>query len=151
MKLRLIVLAAVLAAVIAGLAWFATTQSKACPGAGTADTGPVELKIATVPARVQACFGDDCEPHPVRQNPDGRWLVPQEPPYLPAQGAASSAGSASSGSGQRPGAVTRIRVVVKETGKRQRDAVFEIPTANQPPAPGSQCPGPASYLPVAVP
>lgn len=145
MKPRLIVLAAVLAAVVVGLAWFATNQSKSCPQPGNTDTGPVELKIATVPTRVQACFGDDCELQPVQQNQDGRWLVPQEPPFLPAQDATTSA------TAPRPGAVTRIRVVVKEAGKRQRDAVFEIPTANQAPAPGSQCPGPVSYLPVAVP
>ena len=138
MKLRLILLAAVvLAAALGGFAWFAATRPPVCTAIGNSD--PVELKIASTPSRIQACFGDGCELHPLQAQSDGRWLVPQEPPYVPAapQGASPVR--------------DKVRVVVKESGKRQRDAVFDIPKTTAPPPAGSECPGPVTYLPVSVP
>lgn len=143
MKPRLIMFAAImLVAAIGGLVWFALAQSRACPAVGGANVAPIELKISSVPTRVQACFGDGCQPRPIQQQPDGRWLVLQEPPFLPEVGAAS-------GPTVAPGTVNKVRVVVKEAGKRQRDTVFDIPTTGG--TPGAQCPGPVDYLPVAVP
>ncbi|MGO4589325.1 hypothetical protein [Paenarthrobacter sp. 2TAF44] len=140
MKPRLIWVAAViLVAAIGGLVWFAVDKSRVCPAIGSAT--PIELKIASMPSRVQACFGDGCMPRPVQQQTDGRWLVPQEPPYLPAGQSASP-----------PSVMAKVRVVVKESGKRQRDAVFDIPAIpGVPDTTGAQCPGPIQYLPVEVP
>ncbi|MFJ5957367.1 hypothetical protein ACIQC5_15595 [Paenarthrobacter sp. NPDC092416] len=144
MKPRHIWFAAVLlVAAIGGLVWFALAQSPACPAIRQANTSPIELRIASKPMRVQACFGEACAPHPVQPTPDGRWLVAQEPPFLAQAGTATASGVAT------PGSVNKIRVVVKEAGKRQRDTVFDIPTTGG--TPGAQCPGPVEYLPVDVP
>ncbi|BCW47611.1 hypothetical protein [Arthrobacter sp. StoSoilB5] len=140
MKPRLIWVAAIiLVAAIGGVVWFAVDKSRVCPAIGSAT--PIELKIVSAPSRVQACFGENCTPRPLQQQTDGRWLVPQEPPYLAAEQTTSP-----------PSVLAKVRVVVKESGKRQRDAVFDIPAIpGVPNTTGAECPGPIQYLPVEVP
>lgn len=138
MKPRLIVFAAaILVVVVSSFVWFAATRPPACSANGNPD--PIELKIASTPTRVQACFGEGCHLEPLQPQSDGRWMVPQEPPFVPV-------------SQEGPNPVRdKVRVVVKEAGKRQRDVLFDIPKTDGAPVAGSQCPGPVTYLPVAVP
>jgi hypothetical protein len=56
--------------------------SQVCPAVGYAYVGDVELVFSTPPESVSACFGDECTPEQVERNPEGKWLVPQSPPYL---------------------------------------------------------------------
>lgn len=57
-----------------------------CPAVSFVNTNPVELDLSALPAgtTVSACFGvdDRCEPVPVTRGSDGRWMVPQKPPFL---------------------------------------------------------------------
>jgi hypothetical protein len=55
----------------------------ACPAVGYAYVGDVELEFATEPDTVAAFFGSECSPQSVMRSTDGKWAVPQSPPYLP--------------------------------------------------------------------
>jgi hypothetical protein len=86
MKRRGVLLLAlgVLASVLAVAAVLGPTRAigRACPAMGWAYGGDVELAFSSPPGSVAACFGEGCSPAQVVLSPEGKWLVPQSPPYL---------------------------------------------------------------------
>ncbi|MBO1268210.1 hypothetical protein [Arthrobacter cavernae] len=150
----------VIAAVIA-----LTGRQTVCPAIMYFNTSPIELRFARTPDAVSACFGPDCKPAEVRVNDDGRWLVPQEPPYavhtsspsrrlapslpVPPPDTTTRATPTPTATAPVPfiGGVRSIRVV-SQTGGLRLDAVYDIHTRSLDPF--SPCPGRYEYLPVEV-
>lgn len=129
------------AVLVAVLAATAVLVPRACPAIGYVYTGPIELRSGTTAVQVSACFGADCEPAPVEPVESGRWLVPQEAPFL-----AVDADSAYVGQPRQ------VRVVVTDPTGGTTDAVLAIPTRPRAgKVGGPQCPGPVEYLPVELP
>jgi hypothetical protein len=107
---------------------------RACPAMGWAFVGDVELSFSTPPESVSACFGDGCTPAQVTSNAEGKWLVPQSPPYLtPPVSVTSIYVDASTSSGERIASVVPIKT--ESTG--------EYPY-------GRECGGPFRFKPVQV-
>lgn len=109
--------------------------SRACPAVGYAYVGDVELAFSTPPESVAACFGDGCAPVQVVRDPEGKWLVPQSPPYL-----------------NPPVSVTSIYVeAASTTGARiARDLPIETESTGEHPF-GPECGGPFTFKPAQVP
>lgn len=108
--------------------------SRACPAVGYAYVGDVELAFSTPPESVAACFGVGCTPEPVARNPEGKWLVPQSPPYL-----------------NPPVSVTSIFVeaVATSGGRIASDLPIETESTGEHPF-GPECGGPFRFKPVQV-
>lgn len=106
-----------------------------CPAVGYGYVGEVELAFSTPPESVAACFGDGCAPEQVARDPEGKWLVPQSPPYL-----------------TPPVSVTSIYVeAVATSGARiDRDLPIETESTGEHPF-GPDCGGPFRFKPVQVP
>lgn len=108
---------------------------RACPAMGWAFVGDVELSFSTPPESVSACFGDGCTPEQVTRNAEGKWLVPQSPPYLtPPVSVSSIYVDASTTSGDR--ITSALPIETESTG--------EYPF-------GRECGGPFRFKPVQVP
>lgn len=75
-----VVVATVIAVVI--LLGRMPAPDRVCPLMGWANEGDVELAFSAQPESVAACLGEGCTPAPVVRNNEGKWLVPQSPPYL---------------------------------------------------------------------
>lgn len=107
---------------------------RACPAVGYAYVGDVELAFSTTPESVAVCFGDGCTPERVVRNAEGKWLVPQSPPYL-----------------NPPVSVTSIRVeaVAISGGRIARDLPIETESTGEHPF-GPECGGPFRFKPVLV-
>ena len=105
----------------------------ACPLIGYGDDSPIEIVIegTSGPVEVQACLNADCTPEQVIADADGRWLVPQEPPYF---------------AGVSPTTVT-VEVL---SGGQTTTGTFDIPREAIDSDWLNQCPGPFRYLPVVV-
>jgi hypothetical protein len=108
--------------------------SRACPAVGYAYVGDVELTFSTPPASAAACFGEGCTPEPVTRNPEGKWLVPQSPPYL-----------------SPPASVTSIFVeaVATSGGRIAGNLPIETESTGEHPY-GPGCGGPFRFKPVQV-
>jgi hypothetical protein len=108
--------------------------SRVCPAIGYAYVGDVELVFSTPVESVAACFGDGCTPEQVARNPEGKWLVPQSPPYL-----------------IPPVSVTSIHVEALATsgGRIARDLPIETESTGEHPF-GPDCGGPFRFKPVHV-
>jgi hypothetical protein len=108
--------------------------SRACPAIGYAYVGDAELVFSSPPESVAACFGDGCAPRQLERNPEGKWLVPQSPPYL-----------------APPVSVTSIYVeAVTMSGDRiARELPIETESTGEHPF-GSDCGGPFTFKPVHV-
>jgi hypothetical protein len=114
--------------------------SQACPAMGFANTSPVELDMAGLVGKdltVSTCFGDTCTPEPVSSDGAGRWLVPQQKPYL--QLAATGATTAT---------VSRIRVIVTESDLKIINRLYDI--QHRPGADSTECYGSYDLLPVKI-
>jgi hypothetical protein len=106
-----------------------------CPAIGYAYVGEVELAFSTQPESVAACFGDGCSPAPVTKAPDGKWMVPQSPPYL-----------------TPPVSATSIYVEAVATTGARIALVLPIETESTGERPfGPDCGGPFRFKPVQVP
>lgn len=108
--------------------------NRVCPAIGYAYVGDVELAFSGQPESAAACFGDGCTPAAVAPR-DGKWLVPQGPPYL-----------------VPPVSVTSVYVeVVAPSGARvARTLPIETESTGQHPY-GPHCGGPVRFKPVQVP
>ena len=107
---------------------------RACPAMGWAFVGDVELSFSTPPESVSACFGEDCTPEQVTKNVEGKWLVPQSPPYL-----------------IPPVSVTSIYVVASTTSGNRLTSALPIETESTGEYPfGRECGGPFRFKPVQV-
>lgn len=118
---------------VAALVGLLPGMNRACPAIGYAYVGDVELVFSGQPESVTACFGEGCTPEPVAPR-DGKWLVPQSPPYL-----------------IPPVGVTSIYVeAVAFSGARTaRTLPIETQSTGEHPF-GLQCGGPAKFNPVHV-
>lgn len=128
----LLVTAAV-AAVCAFAGWLGSVP-RACPAVGYAYIGDVELSFSTPPQSVAACMGEACTLEQVIKNPEGKWLVPQSPPYL-----------------YPPVSVTSIHVEALTIAGDHMDRTLPIETeltGEEPFGPG--CGGPFKFKPVQV-
>lgn len=115
-----------------------------CPTIGYAYVGDVELTFTSEQKSVAACFGDGCTPQPVNKGDDGKWSVPQRPPYLLSDPADPGA--------ERQGHITFIRVAVGADSNA--DSVEQLPVESE--STGEKefwhsCPGPSRFKPVHVP
>lgn len=123
----------VIAMAFAALASLSLTGCvSACPTIGFSNTSPIEIVIdgAVEPVELSACLNAECTPVPVIAETDGRWLVPQDEPYL---------------DGADPSTVT---VEVTSGGVTTR-GTYEIP--REPERDWlNQCRVPFVYLPVVV-
>lgn len=130
--------------VIVTLIMVAVRPGIACPAVGYAYVGDVELEFSTEPDTVAACFGSECSPQSVMRSTDGKWAVPQSPPYLPQEPVHPG--------GQMPGNLTSIRVA---TVQHSDPALVRVLAIHSEPAEEgrfwSACPGPSRYMPVQVP
>ncbi|WP_142044035.1 hypothetical protein [Arthrobacter sp. SLBN-100] len=107
---------------------------RACPAIGYAYVGDVELSFSIPPASVAACMGEGCIPEQVRKNPEGKWLVPQSPPYL-----------------YPPVSVTSIHVEALATAGDHIARTLPIETESTGEHPfGTGCGGPFKFKPVQV-
>lgn len=107
---------------------------RACPAMGWAFAGDVELSFSTPPESVLACFGEGCIPEQVTKNAEGKWLVPQSPPYL-----------------IPPVSVTSIYVVASTTSGNRLTSALPIETESTGEYPfGRECGGPFRFKPVQV-
>lgn len=124
-------LATVLA--LAALIGYMPGVNRACPAIGYAYVGDVELAFSAQPESISACFGEGCAPESVTPR-DGKWLVPQSPPYL-----------------IPPVSVTSIYVeAVAATGARiARILPIETESTGEHPY-GPHCGGPFKFKPVPV-
>ncbi|MDQ0732512.1 hypothetical protein [Arthrobacter sp. B1I2] len=109
-------------------------ENRACPAMGWAFVGDVELSFSTPPESVSACFGEGCTPQPLTKNAEGKWLVPQSPPYL-----------------TPPVSITSIYVDARtSSGKRlTRALAIEAESTGEYPF-GRECGGPFRFKPVQV-
>lgn len=125
-------LATVLA--IAALIGLMPGVNRACPAIGYAYVGDVELAFSGQPESAAACFGEGCAPETVVPR-DGKWLVPQSPPYL-----------------IPPVEVTSIYVEAVATSGARIARTLPIETESTGERPyGPHCVGPAKFKPVQVP
>ncbi len=113
----------------------------ACSTIGYLYDGPAIVEF-TAPladgATVSACFGEECQPAEVTRDADGRWVVPQDIPYL-------------SDFRMPPGEIRDLRVVVTgSSGTVISDEVHEIPVSVERQGFLGQCPGPYEFAPVTV-
>jgi hypothetical protein len=107
---------------------------RACPAMGWAFVGDVELSFSTPPESVSACFGEGCTPGQVMKNAEGKWLVPQSPPYL-----------------TPPVSVTSIYVDASTTSGNRLTSALPIETESTGEYPfGRECGGPFRFKPVQV-
>lgn len=107
---------------------------QACPAMGWAYVGDVELSFSTPPESVSACFGDGCTPEQVTSNAEGKWFVPQSPPYL-----------------APPISVTSIYVDASTTSGERLARALPIETESTGEYPfGRECGGPFRFKPVPV-
>lgn len=124
-------LVAVLA--IAALAGVMPGANRTCPAIGYAYVGDVELAFSGQPESAAACFGEGCAPETFEPR-NGKWLVPQSPPYLiPPVGVTSIYVEAVTTSGAR----------IARTMPIETDLTGEHPY-------GAQCGGPFKFKPVQV-
>jgi hypothetical protein len=138
MKARGVVMLAVGAlatvAAIAVLVGLMPGLNRACPAIGYAYAGDVELAFSEQPESAAACFGEGCTPAAVERPHDGKWLVPQSPPYLiPAVSVTSIYVEAVAPSGAR----------IARTLPIETESTGEHPY-------GPQCGGPFKFKPVKV-
>lgn len=109
--------------------------TRVCPAMGYAYVGDVELAISTEPESVAACFGDACTPVPVTKSAEGKWRVPQSPPYM-----------------TPPVSVTSIYVEAVASSGARTVRVLQIETESTGEHPfGPDCGGPFRFKPVQVP
>lgn len=115
-------------AVIGGMSRF----PRVCPAMGYAYTDPVELVFSTPPSSVAACFGEGCQPAPVSQDDERKWLVPQSAPYL-----------------DGPVSITSIHVeaIAAIGGRTAADMPVETESTGEYPF-GLECGGPFRFKPV---
>ncbi|WP_157374973.1 hypothetical protein [Arthrobacter alpinus] len=107
----------------------------ACPAIGYAYVGEVELLFSAEPVSVAACFGDGCAPEAVTEDSDGKWWVPQSPPYL-----------------TTPVSVTSIYVEAVSASDSRIARVLQIETESTGNHPFAlNCGGPFRFKPVHVP
>ena len=107
---------------------------RACPAMGWAFVGDVELSFSTPPESVSACFGEGCTPEQVTKSVEGKWLVPQSPPYL-----------------TPPASVTSIYVDASTTSGNRLTSALPIETESTGEYPfGRECGGPFIFKPVQV-
>ena len=124
-------LAAVVA--IAALVGLMPGMNRACPAIGYAYVGDVELAFSGQPESVSGCFGAGCTPETVAPR-DGKWLVPQSPPYL-----------------IPPVSVTSIYVEAATLSGARIARTLPIETESTGEHPfGPQCGGPSKFIPVYV-
>jgi hypothetical protein len=118
---------------LAALIVFMPGLNRACPAIGYAYVGDVELAFSGEPESAAACFGEGCMPEPLTSR-DGKWLVPQSPPYL-----------------ITPTSVDTIYVeAVAPSGNRfARTLLIEDESTGERPY-GPHCPGPSKFKPVQV-
>lgn len=122
------------AAVLALALLFGRTPG-ACPAIGYTYVGEVELLFSAEPVSVAACFGDGCAPETVMEATDGKWLVPQSPPYL-----------------TTPVSVTSIYVEAVAASGSRIARVLQIETESTGEHPFAlNCAGPLGFKPVHVP
>lgn len=110
----------------------------ACPAIGFAYTAPVELEIdpdLVSDGTVAACLPAGCEPVVVPADGNGRWLVPQEPPYTGEEAI-----------GLEPGNEVRV-LITDNAGTIMKDGLWEIPYT---PTSDGFCPGPVNFHPVEI-
>ncbi|MBV1778459.1 hypothetical protein KRR55_04925 [Paeniglutamicibacter sp. ABSL32-1] len=139
-----VVLAAGLLAVFITVVLAVVKPGAACPAVAYVDVGDVEIEFAAEPYSVAACFGIECSPQPVARSAEGKWAVPQSPPYLPPEPGARG--------GEIRGHVTTLRVVATGSSGLAVDRSNAIWSEST----GAfrfwtVCPGPTRYLPVQVP
>lgn len=133
--LALGVLALVLALALALRLGRTSAVTGVCPAIGYAYVGDVELAFSTEPESVAACFGDACSPEPVTKSAEGKWRVPQSPPYL-----------------TPPVSVTSIYVEAVASSGARIAHVLQIETESTGERPfGPDCGGPFKFKPVRVP
>jgi hypothetical protein len=98
------------------LATGCTPAPVACPAVGYVNLDAVQLDLSGVSGAlaVAACFGtnDRCTPVPVTRDSSGRWLVPQEPPFVQPDNA--------------PVQISRIRVVATRPDSSISDHLYGI-------------------------
>lgn len=125
--------ALVTAVAIAALIVFMPGVNRACPAIGYAYVGDVELTFSGEPESAAACFGEGCAPEAITPR-DGKWLVPQSPPYLiPPANVTSIYVEAVAPSGNRTARAQPIQS--ESTGERPY---------------GLHCAGPTKFKPVQV-
>ncbi len=123
--------AAVLTVVFIGVL---LSGDRACPAIGFVYVGDAELNFSVQPQSASACFGEGCTPKSIVPR-DGKWLVPQSPPYL-----------------VPPAEVTSIYVeAVTASGARMiHRPPIETESSGERPY-GRHCPGPSKFKAVQVP
>lgn len=142
MKPRGILLAATpLLAVVVVL--IAMSGPRDCPAIGYVNVSDIELRFSAEPANVAACFGGGCAPASVTKSSEGKWLVPQRPPYLPLDPTA--------GPGPGPGDVKDVKVAATDAAGRTTEYVVGIGRERADGIGFAQCPGPSKFRPVQVP
>lgn len=119
--------------VVAALTGHLPDVNRACPAIGYAYVGDVELVFSGQPESAAACFGEGCAPEALVPR-DGKWLVPQSPPYL-----------------LPPVSVTSVYVeAVAPSGARiARTLPIETESTGEYPY-GPHCGGPVTFNPVHV-
>ncbi len=118
-----------------------SSAQRNCSAVGWAYIGPVELRPEVLSADfgLSACFsGPECIPQAVHADANGRWLVPQDAPFL-----SRTQRSALN--------LSEIHVRVTDASGTVADRMYQIPTRRLPGGDWPSCPGPFEYLPVTVP
>lgn len=108
----------------------------ACPAIGYVYAAPVVVQIEpdlVGDGTLAACLGAQCEAAAIVPSEAGRWEVPQETPYAPADTI-----------GLDPGDSIRL-VITTSTGEVVRDEWVEIPYTSHS---DGFCPGPVEFHPV---
>ncbi len=109
-------------------------ENRACPAMGWAFVGDVELFFSTQPESLSACFGEGCTPEPVTKSAEGKWLVPQSPPYL-----------------TPPVSITSIYVDASTSSGNRLTGALPVETESTGEYPfGRECGGPFRFKPVKV-
>lgn len=111
----------------------------ACPAILYMDSNPIEVRLGGAlldqEVAVAACFGEGCRVADIDPDDNGRWSVPQRPPY-------------DSSDDRFVGAGEYIRVVVTDpSGMVARDITVPIPYISETDGP---CPGPFTFEPVVI-
>lgn len=109
---------------------------RACSTVGHVYVGPIELNVSPEVDAVAACIGENCTPVEVTRGPDGRWLVPQERPYL-------------QGDDELRGNVRQVTVRTESAGRVVANGLFEVGRVQVPGSEGPECPL-VQYAPVVV-
>lgn len=105
-----------------------------CATTGYLNLAPIVITTDGRVDAVAACIGTDCTPVALTAGADGRWEVPQQPPYL--------AGAA------RVGTVDEVTVRAESAGQVVAEDAF--PVYRVPLGVPGRCPGPFDYAPVTV-